>query len=219
MMHGGHFLVSLVEFNTSDKILLMRSLLKENIIFWEEDVFDEKPSVNEELESEIASLSDDIANSSLTDETLEVSLTVAGYIAKEVNEKLSCEKCKEHLISEDGTGVNKKYLDLLSRGGLTVPDATFADYVSHLFAALDVIELPLMKHAKQTIRMSALDILSRYFQDYTISCADHEKKVRRKVMRCAVNTYFSNKQKRDADIPRENNLEVFKRSKVDVRYC
>ena len=219
MMHGGHFLVSLVEFNTSDKILLMRSLLKENIIFWEEDVFDEKPSVNEELESEIASLSDDIANSSLTDETLEVSLTVAGYIAKEVNEKLSCEKCKEHLISEDGTGVNKKYLDLLSRGGLTVPDATFADYVSHLFAALDVIELPLMKHAKQTIRMSALDILSRYFQDYTISCADHEKKVRKIVMRCAVNTYFSNKQKRDADIPRENNLEVFKRSKIDVKYC
>ena len=70
MMHGGHFLVSLVEFNTSDKILLMRSLLKENIIFWEEDVFDEKPAVNEELESEIASLSDDIANSSLTDEPL-----------------------------------------------------------------------------------------------------------------------------------------------------
>ena len=39
------------------------------------------------------------------------------------------------------------------------------------------------------------------------------------VMRCAVNTYFSNKQKRDTNIPREDGLKVFKRSKIDVKYC
>ena len=37
-MSGGRFLVGLREVNSSEKILKIRSLLKENIKFWEEDL-------------------------------------------------------------------------------------------------------------------------------------------------------------------------------------
>ena len=37
-MSGGRFLVGLREVNSSEKILKIRSLLKENINFWEEDL-------------------------------------------------------------------------------------------------------------------------------------------------------------------------------------
>ena len=37
-LNGGHFLVSLREVETSEKILLYQTLLKENINFWEEEL-------------------------------------------------------------------------------------------------------------------------------------------------------------------------------------
>ena len=38
-MNGGRFLVGLKEVNTSEKILKIRSLIKEGIIFWEENLY------------------------------------------------------------------------------------------------------------------------------------------------------------------------------------
>ena len=37
-LNGGHFLVSLREVETSEKILLYQTLLKENINFWQEEL-------------------------------------------------------------------------------------------------------------------------------------------------------------------------------------
>ena len=41
-LNGGHFLVSLREVSSSEKILLLRTLLKDNINFWEEDLDETK---------------------------------------------------------------------------------------------------------------------------------------------------------------------------------
>ena len=149
-------------------------------------------------------------------ETKEVSASVVGYIAKKINKKLNCTECKVHLLEESGSGMNMKYLELLSRGGLKVPDIAFADYVARLFAVLDVIQPVLLRHASEYIRIAAVNILSRYVKDYTISCNNHENKVRKLATRCVVNTFFNNKQKRDADIPREDNLKAFKKRQLTL---
>ena len=52
-MNGGRFLVNLREFRNSERILICRSLLKENINFWEEDLTSENlecVTVTEDIE-------------------------------------------------------------------------------------------------------------------------------------------------------------------------
>ena len=46
-MSGGRFLVSLREVNTSEKILMLTNVLKENLNFWEEDVYSPEREVSE----------------------------------------------------------------------------------------------------------------------------------------------------------------------------
>ena len=45
-MSGGRFLVSLTEVNNSQKILLLSSVIKEDIIFWENDLFEDEEYID-----------------------------------------------------------------------------------------------------------------------------------------------------------------------------
>ena len=93
-MSGGRFLVALGEVNSSEKILKIRSLLKENINFWEEDLSistnsDEKKKKLTELISEKKSDVDELIFSK---DSREVAVYVAGYVAK---------KCVDYLKNCD----------------------------------------------------------------------------------------------------------------------
>ena len=54
-MSSGRFLVSLREVNNSQKILALTSILKENINFWEEDIYSDinLDAIVREIEEEI----------------------------------------------------------------------------------------------------------------------------------------------------------------------
>ena len=89
-MSGGQFLVSLTEVNNSQKILLLSSVIIEDIIFWENDLFEDEEYIDSSwrnFKDEIATFASEIHKSCLSVDSLEVSTTISGYIAKKINEK------------------------------------------------------------------------------------------------------------------------------------
>ena len=91
-MSGGRFLVGLRELQSSERVLKMRSLIKEDIDFWKEDVMP-RDVFNEVkmFENDISLKSDDIQSCILTPDGIEVAAVIAGYIVH----KYTCEVCKE----------------------------------------------------------------------------------------------------------------------------
>ena len=88
-MSGGRFLVSLREVNTSQRILALSSILKEDIDFWNEDVysFDSSDSIIQEIEEKVEPLSSELYESELNDDTKEVAIVVAEYIARSLGQR------------------------------------------------------------------------------------------------------------------------------------
>ena len=79
-MSGGRFLVSLLEVSNSERILKLRSILKEGINFWEEDVtLDvDLDSVLAQIKVELSELQTEILEAEVSDDTKEVAVTVSG---------------------------------------------------------------------------------------------------------------------------------------------
>ena len=85
-MSWGNFLVSLREVLQSERTLLFKSLLKESVNIWEEDI--SKPSfAPDRLITELEKAACDIKTLELTSESAEVSFTIARYIAKKLKKK------------------------------------------------------------------------------------------------------------------------------------
>ena len=76
-------------------------------------------------------------NVMLSDETREVAAHICGYIAKKVVKKFGhC--CKNYCINESETAsTTHVYIDLLSRGGLTLPSECLVAYVCDCFVFID----------------------------------------------------------------------------------
>ena len=86
-MSGGNFLVSLREVLQSERTLLFKSLLKESVNIWEEDI--SKPSfAPDRFIAEFEKATCDIETLELTSESAEVSFIIAGYIAKKLKKDL-----------------------------------------------------------------------------------------------------------------------------------
>ena len=93
-MNGGNFLVSLREVNNSEKILKIRSLIKEDIGIFESDIFcKSNAEKREEFKEKLSYMSVEIMESELTEESHQVSFTIAGYVAKQILKKISCDVC------------------------------------------------------------------------------------------------------------------------------
>ena len=121
-MSGGRFLVSLRDVYNSERILACRSLIKEGISFWAEDLKKHVvPAVSEELSLLLNADSNAILEYSLDNDSEEVAKTIGGYIAKKLLKRSICNDCKSIFIADSENIKNTSYLTLLSRGGLTVP--------------------------------------------------------------------------------------------------
>ena len=93
-MNGGRFLVNLREFRNSERILICRSLLKENINFWEEDLTSE----NLECVTVTEDRTREIVESVLDENSVEVT---TWYVAKKFIKRSRCESCKILLKAGD----------------------------------------------------------------------------------------------------------------------
>ena len=102
----------------------------------------------------------------------EVATTIAGYIAKQLANQSNCIICKEIFIANRNSIVNDKYLNLLSRGGLTVPSPNLADFVCSCFAVLDFVGEQQI-HQVINVRQVSNNILHQYAPRVDFTCIVH----------------------------------------------
>ena len=91
-MSAGRFLVSLTEVNNSQRILLLTSVIKEDINFWEHDLYENKNLTEswQHFKKDISIFALQMHESCLSANSVEVSATVS---AKKINEKVQCDAC------------------------------------------------------------------------------------------------------------------------------
>ena len=169
-MRGGRFLVSLREVQSSEKILCMKSLIKEDINSWDERVkYDSDiKHLKEKFMKKLSFLSNEIQGSELCQDSCEVAINIAGYITKKILAKLKCNVCEALLKSNK---ISSEYIKIMSRGGLTEPSQSLADYVCAGFAILDTKDLlfqysDIIKHVYLTLGL---------FQSNAFMCKDHQE--------------------------------------------
>lgn len=207
-MSGGRFLVSLREVEESERILAMKSLLKESIDVWENNVQKDKPDVCKEVVLEyLAPYKSDIERCMLEEESVEVSDVVAGYIAKKVIKKTGCNSCNTLLALSDYVK-DDTYLSKLSRGGLIVPSPSLSSYVAKCFAIMDIVDMPI-RQSKFDERIAAEYILDCNDNPKDFICCHHVKEIKY-IHRIIVNSYNNNAQKISLDSVRKDTVTDFK---------
>ena len=120
------------EVQNTEWILSCRSLIKNDINIWKEDL--QKPESNEGescemIDEMLRDRIEEISESVLDDDSSEVATTISGYIAKKFLKRSKCKDCETKLTVHDQDLQNDQYLTLLSRGGLFVPPKELAEFV------------------------------------------------------------------------------------------
>lgn len=218
-MSGGRFLVGLTEVTNSERILACRSLLKAGVNFWEEglNLRNEAVSIDElkvALEEDDAVLSEAM----LTDDSIEVASTIAGYIAKKLAKRSKCKSCKNALISPPGTNFENKYFQLLSRGKLTVPSPAVADFVGNGFAILDAAEKKISKFPAIPTKTACDYVLRKYSPPVYFTCDQHRDWGLQFSIKAIINIFNNNKQKDSADKVRKDVVVGMKKNKREKSY-
>ena len=211
-MSGGRFLVGLRELQSSERVLKMRSLIKEDIDFWKEDVMptDVFDSDVKLFENDISLKSDDIQSCMLTPDGIEVAAVIAGYIVR----KYKCEVCK---VMSSATGDEKTldeyaYLVELSRGGLIVPKLDLCHHVAKSFAMLDLCQNEI-ETSNLSARHASLVLLRGNDQPVTFLCQQHEQYVS-KINKTVTNVFWNNQTKDKKSQCRKDGVEAFKKRQL-----
>ena len=204
-MSGGRFLVSLREVLNTERILSCRSLIKNDINFWKEDL--QQPESNEDesyemIDEMLRDRIEEISESVLDDDSSEVATTLSGYIAKKLLKRSKCKDCEKKLIIHDQDLQNDQYLILLSRGGLTVPQNSCAAVL--LFWIL----LKVIFYGQLT--RFAMYVLKYYGPKCEFCCQYHLDWGVKFASKIVVNVYFSNKQKQAKHCVCKDSVESFK---------
>ena len=218
-MGGGRFLVGLVDVIRTEGIILLLSLLKEDVDIWDEELRPEKTAVtNEAVQNVIGDLKTDIKNCFLSEDSAEVSTVIGGYVQKKLLNRTKCDKCKVLLkpVGAAAPDIPQKYLSILSRGGLITPSTSMARYVGKSFAILDVVEDSIHR-APYSARPLAEKILELNRMPLDFVCDAHGDWGMKFTNRTVINVFYNNRQKQSADSVRENGVVRFKERQLRKR--
>ena len=105
--------------------------------------------------------------------------------------------CCKGLLTGDSGAENPDflYVQILSRGGLTIPSANLVNYVCAAVAILEFVD-DLITKSGLPVRKAAEHVLIHCFQSFeTFACTAHEPIARKIANSTAVNIYFNNKRK------------------------
>ena len=110
------------EILNTERVLSCRSLIKNDLNFWKDDLQSEsnEDESYEMIDEILRDRIEEISESVLDDDGLEVVIAISGYIAKNLLKPSKCKDCEKKLIVHDQDFQNDQYLMLLSRGGLSV---------------------------------------------------------------------------------------------------
>ena len=216
-MSGGRFLVSLVEVNHSERILSCRALLKENVDFWLENLAPEL-NENEKMVKFSASIAENdsyLQEAELTTDGEEVATTVAGYIGKKLTERSKCPECKICIVSPKGSTFDNIYFNHLSRGGLTIPSPSLAEFAVNAFAILDAVEEKIGAFPQIPTLEAADFVLKKYCIPVRFTCPTHINWGLRFSTKSIINIFYNNKQKISQDAIRKDMISGFKKRQRD----
>lgn len=208
-MSGGRFLISEKDIITSEKIVKIKTLVKEglqldsNVLSTEED-----PVQMMNLMEDVEGLIGKADNLKLNDESRQVSDTVAGYVAHKT-EHLYKDCCHNKLIKNQ---LNTEYIGVLSRGGLKNPSLPLSIAVSQAFAILDASSTAIRKSGVPA-RKAGIKILKQYLNSSFIVCDRHNDDFCNRLRKVICNCFFNNERKRVNDSIVKYNVAEFKRVK------
>ena len=124
--------MSLKDVNCSEKILKIKSLMKEGIDMSQNfQHVDVTTDIEEFMLSVESNITDSIYTMRLTDNLREVSDFIAGFIAHK--SKRVTKDCSEYLSISSENHSNQTYLHELSRGGLMIPSQSLHECVTQAF--------------------------------------------------------------------------------------
>ena len=152
--------MGLREGKVNERILIVKSLLKESISFWEEDIYPDSNALIK-LNKGLEAILGELENSSLDQSTAEVATVVAGYIAKKMLKRLQCSNCQTRLTFSSDREPDPETFDYilkLSRGGLTLPAGDFTHSVCKSLAMLELCK-PIIGKADMPERVAAEHVL------------------------------------------------------------
>ena len=139
-MSGGRFLVSLNEVLRSESIIKIKSMLERDFeLSALEDLSHD--CVEEPVDFFIDEIkTEDLSNLTLSIDTEEVVVYIAGYISHCLLKRTQCECCI-HLLKTDP--VSNAYVDILDRG-LKLPPSALNNHVQTAFAVFEYTEQKIM---------------------------------------------------------------------------
>ena len=106
------------------------------------------------------------------------------------------------------------YLNLLSRGGLTVPTSFLADSTCYCFAVLDYADRYIQKHSSVNVRKGANYILSIFSPKIAFTCDRHSEWGFRFSSKIIINVFYNNKQKFAGNAVRKDAVVDFKKRRL-----
>lgn len=216
-MSGGRFLISAKDVICSEKILKIKSLVREG--FNIDDKVKLKEDHSSGLENLLCSLNQAIGDRDsimLAEKSREVSDNIAGYIAHKTMKYCNgC--CQEYLIYQGISPQQDNYLSKLSRGGLLVPSESLSAFVSQGFALLDV-SYSTIQSSSLPSKYAAEKVLSEFLNESVVHCDAHNEFLFNKIIRIISNIFLNNKRKKMTDSIVKDKVAAFKRSKRDKNY-
>ena len=112
------------------------------------------------------------------------------------------------------------YVQILSRGSLTMPSTSLANFVCMVFTILEFVDDLITKFGLP-VRKAAEHVLIHCFQSFeTLACTTHEAIARKITNSAAVNIYLNNKRKICTDSVAADGKRKDKGKRVLIKiYC
>ena len=113
----------------------------------------------------------------ISDDTREVALMIAGYIAKKFSKRKVCAICKVKMIADETIIKSDEYLRTLPCGGLICPSPPLRDFVFQSFGTLDSISQIIHNITQNVSVRSVAEEVSSDLQTNCIhfTCIQHEQ--------------------------------------------
>lgn len=215
-MSGGRFLVSLMNIQTSEKILKIKTLVQEGMSINESVKINSSHDID--VQEMLEKFDDTIINASASIELNQDSKQISDYIAGYITVKIKnhyCDTCNKHwLLEHDGlkNESSSSYVSTLSRGGLTYASSNFCEYVALSFAYLDASS-SIIRSSKVPSRKAGEEILKKLHFRPQLFCEDHRIENSARVDRVITNIFFNNQRKRLTESVVKDRVVAFKKIK------
>ena len=148
----------------------------------------------------------------LANESEEVSFFIAGYVAKQLHMKTHCDVCAIRFSGCAADVATGSYFDILTRGGLTIPFFELSEYVSQCFLeVLNYTDKRVLKQCPNLPSRAAGQFILRYHcANVLFTCDYHTAWGGQIAQKIIVNIYFNNKQKITNNSIRKDAVVAFK---------